>query len=411
MSTGPLGEQWPFNVKNDLLLETTYDPNAGPVVSSFCGPAAGVLDTDPRTLPPLNERVDPEYVDTFVDGGTSGSPEDVRVALEISLEGIAVLLCDDGRVRVYPDEQKPHQLDSSATVEHDWSSPENLLWSIGRAIAAEFDEDPIDVGERLIKQLNVNALDRLLRPRSDGTERSNSRLLLSVYGYEVIVGPDGAITVEPSLAVLKRSGAALLVVGSLPEQGFDRAVSTLLGEPEEARSPLFLLHGQDLNTASRRLSMAGIAPSAATIVEHRAHARAASTETVKHTQPGGTTQPKVVSVSDDIQALPEVVRETIEDDRSIALGELRLSVDSLSSMVDSTDLETAIGVIEPLCHLIRTHQGVGTFLLPVDADSDLVEALAPLFDTVVEVRPGDGNVEQRWWLTGTGHRTVWFPLR
>lgn len=404
-----LGGRWPFATNGRPLTGTSVSSDADPPTVAFVSAAAEALESDPLALPTLNARIDPDWVDPLVAALPTSSPEGVRVAVEVSFEDISVLLRDDGRVEVYPDGREPNQLEPSIAVEHDWSSADSLLWVIGKAVATAAEERPTDVSKRLAERIDGDAINRLLRPRGGGSERSDSRLILSVNGYEAAIDPDGSITVESSLAVLKRSGAAVLVVGSIPEQGFDHASATLLGDPDKARSPLFVLHGRDLETARRRLSIAGMSPSKSTVLEHRAHARATSAAATESDQPSNQ-GPEVVPVSGGMQTLSETVRKTIGDTASVPPGELRICVDSLSSMIDSTDLETTRDWIEPICRTVREHRGIGHFLLPVDADSEDVEALAPSFDAVVELRTGDVGGEQRWRLTGTGHETSWFPV-
>lgn len=401
--------RWPRSVNGDSLTQREYDPTGRRASTAVISAATEALDAESQALPTLNDRIDPDYVGSLL-AAASDSPRDgVRAALEVSLDEVIVLLHESGRAEVFPKGQASDGLDPSTVVRHDWSSAESLIWSIGRAVATVSDVSPTRISKRLTERTDADAINRLLRPRAAGTERSDGRLLLSVEGHEVAVDAAGSIAVEPSLEVLKRSGAALLVVGSVPEQGFDRAAATLLGDPAAARAPTFVLHGQDVETARRRLSMAGMSQSSATVVEHRARARSASTaggEDTRHQ----TDEPAVVRVSGGIEALPETVREAVGDDASYDPGEFRLCVDSISSMVDTSGLATADDVVDSLCRTVRSRRGLGTFLLPADPAGQVVESLASSFDAVVELRTGDVDMEQRWRLTGTGHETNWFPL-
>lgn len=409
MATDHSGSRWPFATDGRPLTGRPYEPTTECAASAFVSAVAETSDTDPLALPTLNDRIDPDFVDPLVAETPPDQPAGVRVAVEVSLGEVAVLLCDDRRVEVYLDEREPNRLEPAAAGEHDWSNADPLLWSIGRVVATVSDKQPTDVTTRLAESLDADALNRLLRPHVSGSERHDSRLLVSVDGYEVTVGPDGSIAVEPSLAVLKRSGAALLVVGSIPEQGFDRAAATLLGDPDEARHPVFVLHGRGLETAQRRLSMADMPPAAGTVLDHRTTARGASATTTARIQ-SNDQEPEVVPVTGGIRALPEAIRETIENTRAVSPGELRICVDSLRSMVDSSGLETTRDALTSICRVVREHQGIGTFLFPIEADSEAVETLAPSFDAVVAVRTGEAGVEQQWRLTTTGHETPWFPL-
>lgn len=370
--------------------------------------ATEVSGSDPLALPPLNDRIDPDYLDTLL--SESPTPGDgVRVAVEVSFDDVSVLLRDDGCVAVYSDGEEPNQLDRLITVDHDWSTADSLLSTIGEAVATASEDRPTDLRDRLFERLDSDVVDRLLRPDITGIERSDSRLLLSIDGYEVVIDPDGSVAVEPSLAVHKRSGAAFLLVGSVPERGFDRATATLLGDPDEPRSPMFVLHGRNRETATRRLSMTGISPTASTVIEHHAPARAASTASAD--VPDSTDRgPDVVPVSGGTRDLLETARGTIEDATFHSPGELRLSVDSLGSMIDSSGLETTRDAVESVCRTVREQRGLGCFLLPGSPDDERVERLTPLFDAVIELRTEGDGVNQRWRLVGTGHETSWFPL-
>lgn len=393
--------RWPFTTNRRALSRSSVDGESATV--AVLDAAANATGTAPLELPVLNDRVDPDRLDALLAEGPSPG---IRTAVEVSFGEVSVLLRDDGYVAAYASGRGATQLDPVSGVEHDWSQGA-LVTSIGNAIATAADSDPADVGARLLKHLDADAVGRLLRPRSDDTERAGGRLLLSVDGYEVAVEPTGSVTVEPSLAVLKRSGAALLVAGSAPEEAFDRVSSTLLGDADEARTPVFALHGRNVQTARRRLSMAGVVPSEATVFEHRASARAVSVTSADATRPV-THGPEVVPVSDGVFPLVEAVHRSVAERNCVTPGGLRLCVDSLQSMRRSTDPETMREAVDSLCRMLHEKRGIGHFLLPGDVDSDEVETLAPSFDAIVEVSAGAAGFEQQWQLTGTGHTTPRF---
>ncbi|WP_225333646.1 DUF7504 family protein [Halomicrobium urmianum] len=368
--------------------------------------AADALDTDALELPTLNDRVDPDYLARILDATTADAG--VRVAIEVSFHDVRVLLTDDGCVAVYPDDEAD-DLRPTATADHDWTASGSLLDTVADAVATADGADAVST-EDLLRRVDPEAIDRVVRPMAGGTERADSRLLLSVDGYEVTVTPDGRVAVEPSLSALERAGAALLVVGSVPEREFDRAAAALLGGPDEERWPVFVLHGRGVETANRRLSMADASPGTATVLDHRARARSGATAATGN---GGSSDPlpSVIPVAEEMDALPDAVRETVGGPETTTPGELRLCVDSLGSMIEASGADAVRDALEPVCRTVREHRGVGQFLLPVGADDDAVRRLAPSFDAVVTLRTGDDGAEQRWRLTGTGHETSWFPVR
>lgn len=406
--------RWPFETDGPPRWGGPCEPADDGAIVAILTAAAAAADTDPLSLPTLNDRIDPDALDPLLSGFRQDPTDGVRVAIEVTIGGVAVLLRDDGRVRVYDEGLEPNALDPSTVVEHDWRDGEPLHRSIDRAVAAASSERRIDVTRRLLERIDVEAANKLLRPLRDGSGRRDSRLYLSVDGVEVTVEPDGTVAGEPSIAVLERSGAALLVVGSVPEGGFDRTAATLLGEPDANRSPLFALHGRDLETARRRLSMAGVSPDTGVVLDHRTTVRGAATGAVPEGRAGnrdtegraGAQDPEVVpvegGVADFVAAVDEAIDDTDPDGPWIC-------VDSLRSMIDSHGVEPTHTGIEPLCRTVRDRHGVGVFVLPVSPDGETVERLAPLFDGIVELRTGDVGVEQRWRLTGPGHETAWFP--
>lgn len=407
MVTEESADRWPFSTAGPPLTTRSFDPDGRSSTTAFVEPAAEALDADPLALPALNDRIDPDSVDRLLATFPPGPKAGVRVAVEASWKGVSVLVRDDGRVTVYRGGSEPNQLEATTTVEHDWSGHDPLLWSIGRAVAADSDGTHTEVAESLVQWVDADAIDRLLRPLADGTERTGGRLLLSLDGYEVAVHGDGSIAVEPTLSVLKRSGATLLLAGSVPERSLDRAAATLLGNSEDGCAPVFVHHGRDLETAQRRLSMAGLTTSEGTVLDHSSTARAATASDGDGAVDFG---PEVVPVAGGVQALPGAVRETIEAAEPVSPGTLRVSVDSVRAMLDSNGFEETRDVLESICRTVHERRGIGHFVLPTDPDDEEVASLVPSFDAVVELRMGDVGVEQRWRLTGTGHETEWFSV-
>ncbi len=403
MATECEGSQWPFATAGRTAPRRSVGADGTMAVLNA---AADALDTDALDLPTLNDRVDPDYLARVPDAATAD--DGVRVAVELSFLDVRVLLTDDGRVTTYPDGEA-RDLRPTVTADHDWAGSGSLLDTISDAVTTADGETGTSTAD-LLRRLDSEAVDRVVRPMAGGTERADSRLLLSVDGYEVTVTPDGRVAVEPSLAALERTGAALLVVGPVPEQEFDRAASALLGGPEEKRWPVFVLHGRDVETASRRLSMADASPETATVLDHRARARSGATAA---TGDGGGADPlpSVIPVAEEMDALPDAVRETVGGPETTTPGELRLCVDSLDAMIEVSGVDPVRDALEPISETVREHRGVGQFLLPGDADDEAVRRLAPAFDAVVTLRTGDAGVEQRWRLTGTDHETSWFPVR
>lgn len=423
METDEVDCRWPFPIRRAPRVTHAVDPGNGHVVSALVTPATNMLDTEPHELSALYNRVDPDSVDQLLDSVPRESPTGLRIAVETSWEDASVVATDAGHVAAYPSNRTPNRLNPTAQIHHEWSDDPSLVWSIGRAIStaasdagtgtdSSAEPSTADIVDSLLEQLDADALERTLHPRL-ADERTDSRLLLSTNGYEVQIEPDGTIATEPSLTVLKRDGGTVLVVGSVPEDAFDRATATLLGSSDEENTPLFVHHGQNVATARRRLSMAGHPQSTATVLDHRTSA-ARSTAAA----PGGDSPldhdanngPTVISHTDSIESLPGAVHNAIVDGELSDCGQLRVGVDSVHSMLESTSLERTQAVIDGIGREVREHRGIGHFHLSAPRDDDAVASLEPLFDAVVELRVGDVDVEQRWRLTETGYETDWFPL-
>ncbi|WP_425499369.1 DUF7504 family protein [Natronosalvus caseinilyticus] len=402
--------RWPFLTAGRSLPSQPFDPDVERAATVLVPPAAAAMGADPFTISTLNDRIDPDSVDRILANFPTDSQSGVRIAIEVSWDGASVLVRDDGHIEEYPTDQSSDHREAAVTLKHDWQGRSSLLWSVSQAIATKSAKSPAEISELLRKWLDPDALDRLLQPLFDETERHDSRLFLSVDGHEAVIGPDGKIVVEPSLAALKRAGATLLVVGTVPEQELDRAAATLLGDPDAARAPVFIHHGQDLETARRRLSMTGLAASNATALVDQSTARAGTAAASDGPNTDGGHGLTIVPVSGGIKAFPDIVHETISAINPSVPGELRVSVDSVRAMLGSSDLKQTSGVLKEISHMVHDHNGVGHFLLPIEADSDEVEALAPIFDAVVELRMGDVGIEQQWRLTATGYETPWFSL-
>jgi hypothetical protein len=422
MENDDLNCRWPFPTNGGPQTTSSVEPGSGQAVAALVVPAAELLDVDPSVLAPLYDRVDPDAVNRLLEFFPSGTSDGVRLAIEASWEGVSVLVRDDGTVTTHRPTETPGQLHSLVEREHDWSGSVSLLWSVSRAIVAARDgvteTVPLnaihEVVETLLEYIDANAFDRVLRPSRSG-ESASGRLFLSVDGYEMTITSDGVIAIEPSLSVLERAGSALLVVGSVPESGFDRTAAALLGSPERDRTSVFVYHGQDVTTARHRLSMAGYNPASGTVFDcQKATARATATtagETDPTDQhPAEAATPTVVPLPGGLETIPDAVRDTVAAGGPFEPSQLRVEIDSVHSMLASTSLEMTSKTLGELGRVVRDHQGIGYCHYPVSPDDDSVTSITPLFDGVVELRVGEVDLEQRWRLTATGHETAWFPL-
>lgn len=82
-------------------------------------------------------------------------------------------------------------------VQHDFDGPATLTTTLAHAISDVSDVDVTDTGFRLNDHVDPDALDRLFRPKGDGTPRMDGHLTFTVWGYQVTVYSDGQIAIVP----------------------------------------------------------------------------------------------------------------------------------------------------------------------------------------------------------------------
>lgn len=112
----------------------------------------------------------------------------------------------------------------------------------------------------------------------------------------------------------------------------------------------------------------------------------------------------------DISALSDDVIDAIDDFDAAAgglsPGELRVCVDSLRPIVDMYGTAGAEPYLGTIIDRIRETNGMGHFHLPVERDCETITELTPLFDVLIELRPG----KHRWHLLEDDIHTDWLPV-
>jgi hypothetical protein len=82
-------------------------------------------------------------------------------------------------------------------VEHDFERPAKLTTTLAHALSDVSGIDVTDTGFTLDDHVDPDALDRLFKPKEDGTPRMNGRLTFTAWGYQVTVYSDGQIAIVP----------------------------------------------------------------------------------------------------------------------------------------------------------------------------------------------------------------------
>jgi len=82
-------------------------------------------------------------------------------------------------------------------VTHDFGGSAELTTTLAHAISDVTGIDVTDTGFTIADYVDPGALDRLFRPKPDGTPRSNGQLSLTIWGCQVTVHADGRIVITP----------------------------------------------------------------------------------------------------------------------------------------------------------------------------------------------------------------------
>ncbi len=397
---------WPYTISGDRLLEEQLGgdgPSAGITVGVVLT-AAEAFDVDPTDLPTLNDRVDPDAIDELV--VDADPPDGVRLGVAVSFPDGTVIVGDDGRMSVVGTDLDAAPLEGHL-FQHDWVSPEPLSTSLADAIATVTDREAEQVYEQLSTAFDVDALDRVLKPRGDGSLREGGRMVLSIDGYEVTVDAGGRIGIESTLAPLKRAGSTILVVGDVPERIVERASATLLGDPAVNRRALFGFYGRNASSADRRLEIAGFPAEQSVVLDGGEATRSATAATQRPLDTG----PPVERIGDDFESLCDAMTDRIASfDDGVDAADVRVCVDTIEPVVAGDGPDDVVDVLEPFCAAVRDASAITHVVLQRASDDRAVRSLEPLFDAVIELRPGNGSPEQRWRLPETGYDTGWFAL-
>ena len=185
-------------------------------------------------------------------------------------------------------------------------------------------------------------------------------------------------TFAEALATLKREGSGLLLVGPACDGTHLTLSRRLLGEDGGGRPRRRVLVLTDGVDAPERRLPASAATDRYRIIDRRPMTRGVAAQA----------GPDV-----DLDGLAREFHEAVDDlapDDSFAPAELRVCVDSLRPFVDDPAL-TVEPWLDDVLDRVRTARGMAHAHLPVARDDPAVEALAPRFDAVVELRPDVGH--------------------
>lgn len=83
-------------------------------------------------------------------------------------------------------------------VDHQFDEPAHLTTTLAHALSDVSGIDVSAVQAALWDHVDPRALDRIFRPKPDGTARGGSSISFTVYGYHVTVFGTGRIEIVPS---------------------------------------------------------------------------------------------------------------------------------------------------------------------------------------------------------------------
>jgi len=225
-----------------------------------------------------------------------------------------------------------------------------------------------------------------------------------------------------ALEDLKRSGAAILVIGDVPPDGaHTTACCQLLGDSSQRRRRMLTLPIDGPASIDERLEADARRDRSHLRVIETDFGRSTTTRSAVASQPGShdsfePDEMDVMQVTGDVGELGLSIAEAINsleaasESSEESSGEVRVCVESMKCLVDTVDdVHDTTMFVHLLAGRIRRAAGLGHFHLRVPLDSPIREQLEWMFDMVIELRLENGRTEQRWTIFD-GPSSGWIPL-
>jgi Halobacterial output domain 1 len=378
-----------------------------------------IMDTDPRTLDPLYNVINPEALNELF---TLDSAHQLSTEVIFSWHDHAIRVRQPGEIYI-TDEPLVPELDadlplatefagapfgSTDAITYEYAPTDDLGTEVVLAVANAIGVDSQAVTERLADRINPDALNDLFQPLSDGTPRTNGYVSFGFEGYFITVSGNGMITIRSELAHLKEKGGNILVVGDVPGDVFNAERFYLMNESDSTRYELFALLDRSPTVLQGHATPAQPLPGTVEIVDYQAAVRSTAAATT-NPQENAQITPISGTLADLQTALIHSValqEEYVRDDRPI---DVQLYVDTLQPVVEaaSTDIAT---FLPPICRAVCGVEGLGYYTLPQDRDSLPMDEIGSVFDATIELHVSEQGPEQRWILPKTGYTTEWFPI-
>jgi hypothetical protein len=211
------------------------------------------------------------------------------------------------------------------------------------------------------------------------------------------------------LAALKRRGSSLLITGAAVDEAHLAASQRLLGAADTTRRRL-LVFTDGTPSLDGRVAPLERGADRVAVIDATSLTRASTAATA-----ASATYPLTRVAPDDMVSLGTAISDAITEFDTAVNGlesaELRVCFDSLRPLLDEDDQRDVFHFLHAVTSDIHRVNGMGHFHLPVPRDDPTAEALAPLFDAVIELREAsDGEYQQRWTLRDHDITTDWLPL-
>ncbi|PSP75390.1 hypothetical protein BRC81_15870 [Halobacteriales archaeon QS_1_68_20] len=210
------------------------------------------------------------------------------------------------------------------------------------------------------------------------------------------------------LQELKEQGSAILLVGEVPSNVRDRACERLLGEAETLPRHRLLVFTNGRGGIESRLRAHDPGRGSTEVITAAVTRSTATGSRVDADVPVRELDPD--SLRDLGGAISAWVDETEESQGTLAHGELRLCVNSLSPLLEVHGERPVFEFVVVTAARVRAVAGMAHFHLPVASDADVAKLIAPAVDAVIELRTDDGEPQQRWHLVDEDLQSRWLPL-
>lgn len=114
----------------------------------------------------------------------------------------------------------------------------------------------------------------------------------------------------------------------------------------------------------------------------------------------------------DLKTLAQHVHDHLLrfENHDVEPGDVRLCFDSLDPLIDVAEKRDLQRFLQTVTMRIRLARGMAHYHLTVQAARQIPDAIAPLFDGVIERRQTPNGPRQRWTLRESGIQTDWLPI-